>query len=1146
MPIPGLTVEDVDAYSDVSNGSTISVGSAASGGSGHMPRPPTAGSRRSRSVQGRRSRVAKSPYSSSTLKGSSKHQPPKPAARNMWITAMRNGTSTLSTENSSMNTWSGTRPSHSSKQMKTGSRARHMSDYVSIKDIKNKSHVRSASMSASEPQLTGGGPAYKPQEDYYDEIIELKKIINALKEENNVINTKLRRVEGDNVLKERKLEDLLNQRKQPEDMRRTLTDKKGDTSAIVNSLKQKLHAVERTVKDKETELSKLKKDMKMTNIEELQIQSETYYQEVQRLQLALLEMQQAQVHDPPGGWSSPRSSPSSRRSKEKPSTLTLQRLSEENDHLKAENRSLKKDLLAAIENSSTGEKKVALKTEYADMNRGQLLAKIHELEEKLQDSGGKKILPRKGSLPEEKQTDLEVRRKSISKSAEVPGRIELKGTTSQKLAQLQEREIELLEEREKQRKVIEQLKEDRAHYRSVADDLRLQLKSTQDELVILKGEKAAVGERRRSSASLSSPRKLSLKDTSSPDNNDDDLDRMLKEFQQQRAAKTLQRQWRGYQGKKQQQAIQEEEQKRNGAAVTLQKNWRRHRDRTKQQEEEAKEEAIKEIQAALRGQAVRSKYIEEINKDFTDRDDAIVTIQSAMRAHSARMKHLGEEPGHELEARETRTRGSSSHLSLGSEPDSDDGLVTSSSSSRRHPGPALTNARRHSLSEKTRAYRGKKHAAEEATKSETGDSNEKNSKTEGSRRVISAPRFSNISEHSEDEDSRLNENRYGRTRNESAHDVTEQQRKKKGFEIVDSDDDDDDAVVTGPRRSLDTGLNRQRPSLSRSNRDITLSGPSKENGPGLSRSSRGINPPLTSEDNFKTVESRPGLSRSSRGISPPPTNEDSVKTAESRPGLTRSSRGISRPASSDDRTRTFESRPGLSRASGHLSVNRDFEDSEKEQEENASRPGLSSSKRPLSGKKTSLTRSGSRDKDKDSPRASASGRSRMITGSEEDSGEDDVIMTGKKTKNVSGDGKKGGRPSLTRRSSPSASSSQRDSLVNSLDNFFSSTSSNKGSSSKKSPRKTQAKVRESEDDDDDDDDDDIVVSSLSKLKSRKGQQTRKDSRDSVADLWATSGKGGDSSKRKSSIKSSKRETWSTDFEFEKPPRRPESQLDELF
>jgi len=33
-------------------------------------------------------------------------------------------------------------------------------------------------------------------------------------------------------LQDRKMEDLLNQRKQPEDVRRTLTDRKGDTSAV--------------------------------------------------------------------------------------------------------------------------------------------------------------------------------------------------------------------------------------------------------------------------------------------------------------------------------------------------------------------------------------------------------------------------------------------------------------------------------------------------------------------------------------------------------------------------------------------------------------------------------------------------------------------------------------------------------------------------------------------------------------------------------------------------------------------------------------------------------------------------------------------------------------------------------------------------
>lgn len=69
-------------------------------------------------------------------------------------------------------------------------------------------------------------------------------------------------------------------------------------------------------------------------------------------------------------------------------------------------------------------------------------------------------------------------------------------------------------------------------------------------------------------------------------------------------------------------------------------------------------QAITEIQAALRGQAVRSKYIEQLDKGLalTDRDDAIVAIQSAMRGHLSRKKHV-EEPGYELTSRDFRTRG---------------------------------------------------------------------------------------------------------------------------------------------------------------------------------------------------------------------------------------------------------------------------------------------------------------------------------------------------------------------------------------------------------------------------------------------------------------------------------------------------------
>lgn len=47
-----------------------------------------------------------------------------------------------------MKTWAGSRASHG-KQNRSGTRTRHLSDFVQVEDLKNKNHVRSASMSAS-------------------------------------------------------------------------------------------------------------------------------------------------------------------------------------------------------------------------------------------------------------------------------------------------------------------------------------------------------------------------------------------------------------------------------------------------------------------------------------------------------------------------------------------------------------------------------------------------------------------------------------------------------------------------------------------------------------------------------------------------------------------------------------------------------------------------------------------------------------------------------------------------------------------------------------------------------------------------------------------------------------------------------------
>lgn len=90
------------------------------------------------------------------------------------------------------------------------------------------------------------------------------------------------------------------------------------------------------------------------------------------------------------------------------------------------------------------------------------------------------------------------------------------------------------------------------------------------------------------SMAYSPTRKPSLKEVPVQDDHNEDLDRMLNDFQQQRAAKALQRQWRGYQGRKRQQIEEQERQREervereNQAASTLQKNWRTHRGRVKE------------------------------------------------------------------------------------------------------------------------------------------------------------------------------------------------------------------------------------------------------------------------------------------------------------------------------------------------------------------------------------------------------------------------------------------------------------------------------------------------------------------------------------------------------------------------------------
>ena len=130
-----------------------------------------------------------------------------------------------------------------------------------------------------------------------------------------------------------------------------------------------------------------------------------------------------------------------------------------------------------------------------------------------------------------------------------------------------------------------------------------------------------------------------------------------------------------------------------------------------------------------------------------------VTLSKKVPRDQVALSHDEALPGNEAHAVDKKLAGglerNSSTLARDqSESDSDDDAVVigrSARTSNREKEKAYLNSdasvesnqrtlavnKRDVIAEKTKAYRGKKHAAEETTKSETGDSNEKNSKTEG-------------------------------------------------------------------------------------------------------------------------------------------------------------------------------------------------------------------------------------------------------------------------------------------------------------------------------------------------------------------------------------------------------------------------------
>ncbi|KAM6423667.1 IQ domain-containing protein E isoform 2-T2 [Liasis olivaceus] len=191
--------------------------------------------------------------------------------------------------------------------------------------MKKPKHARSASHG-----YIPGTPDYKEKEDMYDEIIELKKTIQAQKCEADRMKTKLRRLEEENNRKDKQIEQLLDPFRGSE-FSWIRTEQKNESSSVINGLKQKILRLEQQCKEKDNTINQLQADVKNTDTEEMTIALQTCYEEIRCLQNLLTKSKAVQRK-------------SSESQQQKVLSTAVFQLSKRMKELQDQNRKLKADL----------------------------------------------------------------------------------------------------------------------------------------------------------------------------------------------------------------------------------------------------------------------------------------------------------------------------------------------------------------------------------------------------------------------------------------------------------------------------------------------------------------------------------------------------------------------------------------------------------------------------------------------------------------------------------------------------------------------------------------------------------------------------------------------------------------------------------
>uniref|UniRef100_A0A8C0ML44 IQ motif containing E n=1 Tax=Canis lupus familiaris TaxID=9615 RepID=A0A8C0ML44_CANLF len=504
-------------------------------------------------------------------------------------------------------------------------------DYLTEALRMKRSNLRRSASNGHVP----GTLIYREKEDMYDEIIELKKSLHMQKSDVDLMRTKLRRLGEENSRKDRQIEQLLDSSRGP-DFVRTLAEKRPDTGWVINGLKQRILKLEQQCKEKDNTINKLQTDMKTTNLEEMRIAMETYYEEIHRLQ-TLLASSETVGKKPPG-----EKKMGLRRQKKVSSALLS--LSRSVQELTEENQSLKEDLDRVLSNSPT----VSTMKGYMEWSKPRLLRRITELEKKISSMESPKL-----HASEVVKANAVVHSASSSTVSRQPrgdqhednehlrGTVRsLKGERNALQMQLQEKDLEmkqLLQTNADLQKELEDMKggeeERRGREEALREEIQTLVKKCQELEEIRRAERDNPVE--MSPETPEEPRpslptsRLSQQDHE-PDPSEEGFSwppSTCSEGQRDTAARILQARWKRY--------CQQ-------AATVLQSAFRGHLARVKLLSSQACTSESPGPPSPPGQQdplppRVPSRAIQA--QDDPGEEEAITTIQSVLRAHLARVRH---------------------------------------------------------------------------------------------------------------------------------------------------------------------------------------------------------------------------------------------------------------------------------------------------------------------------------------------------------------------------------------------------------------------------------------------------------------------------------------------------------------------------